>query len=1075
MSIASFAIKRPVLIVSVMIIVLLSGYVSLRSLGVDMYPDVEFPFVVVTTIYPGAGPEEIEEQISKPLEEEIATIAGIKTVFSRSTEGFSIVWAEFSLSTDPKYAESQVKDKVDRVKNDFPDGTEQPYVERWDMSRDPIITLALSSDMSDVELYDYAKETIKPMLEQVADVGTVNISGGTRREILIELDREKLDEYKIPAILAAERVRMNGMNIPVGKVDKGSSETVFKTVSKFRSLDQIRKSLIFFSGDAQNSITLDTLGEVKDTAETQKTKAMLYDSKTKKGEKCIILSVYKQSGTNTVKVADGIIKKVKQINEMNAKENRAAISVIHDSSHYIRVSVADVAFSIIIGIILAVIVVYLFLGNVRSTIITGVALPNSLLGGFILMMVMGFTVNIMTLLALSLTVGLLVDDAIVVRENIFRKIEEGLPPALASKRGTEEVMMAVIATTITIIAVFFPIAFMSGIVGRFFKEFGLSVVFIMLISLCDALTVAPMLSAYISGKRHARQNFIVASFDRFQLWLERGYTSIANFAVDNPGKVILVAVIFFAVSIVSVGSLKKGFIPPVDGDEFKITFELPADTSLNGSWEFTQNIQKELAKYPEIKLFTAVAGTNENESNIIEMSVSLTEKKQRKLSNTEVKKRIREMLNMKYANAHPIMEEYSIGGDGGKAVGVRISGDDLGEMEEYSKKLLAAMKSLDSLTDVSSNYKSGKPEFQIKFNQEKMHLYGITPGSAGSELRTQVEGADVGKFYDGGFEYNVKLRLKESDRNLESAYDKIKIPNIDGRLMPLSEIADKSSAVSPASIQRENRKRIITVSANVAPGSALGTSVDDVKKLLATTLKPPAGIATEMGGENDEMEELVSNIIIAMALAIVFIYLVLASLYGSFVTPLTILVAIPFALSGAFVSLLITGKAMDLFSMIGFVMLMGLVTKNSILLVDFALNGIKQGMTRKEAIINAGQKRLRPILMTTFAMLAGTLPVALGIGEEAGGRAGMGVAIMGGVIVSTLLTLIMVPAVFEFIDKVHAFIEKKFAIEFPKEFFVEGDAPAEAIAALDADSVKEEIAHSDPPAAVTKKVARKRK
>lgn len=1037
MSISSFSIKQPILITSIVILVIIGGMISIGRLGVDMFPEVDLPFIAVSTVYQGAGPEEIEEQVSKKIESEISTIAGLKTVSSVNSEGFSQVWGEFTLDSDVKYCEQQVRDKVAKIRSELPAGIEEPKIERWDMSKDPIITVALTGDIRDAALYDLADEKIKPMLEKIADVGAVKISGGTRREIQVELDRNRLNEFKIPASYVVERLKESGLNIPAGKHDRGSEEKTVRTVGRFKSIEEIENSVLAFSGDLDNGVLLKSLGTVRDGVEDRTTLAYIYDRdanhspgimRDASATQAIFLGVYKQSGTNTVKVVDDVYKNINTINErIRSSPGNLKLVPVHDSANYIRVSVDDVKVSIILAIILAVIIVYLFLGNARSTLITGIAIPNSLLGGFVLMYFMGFTINTMTLLALSLAIGLLVDDAIVVRENIFRKIEEGLPPDKAADIGTREVMMAVVATTLTIIAVFFPIAFLQGIVGRFFKQFGFTVVFIMLVSLFDALTVAPFLSAYFTGKRNPKLRFVPGYFEKFQSVLDRLYSRVMKISLKRPGITIIATVLIFLGSLASLAFVDQTFIPAPDDREFKISIDLPSGTSLEGTREAVHEIEKILTGMSEIERYGILIGDAEGDSSCATFYITLLPERNRKLSNSQVKQNLRRILLKDYESYKPVVAEYSITGEP-YPFAINIEGENLDEMEKYSRTLIAELKRFPELTDVQTAFEINKPEYQIALDQKKMARVGITPGMAGMELRYQIAGEKVGKFYDSGYEYDVRVRLKKDQRDIKAGYFSTGIPNVNGMMVPLSAIASLSEKKTPSRIVRENRSRIIQITANVAPGYALSSAVEKYSQLVRNSKKVPDGMSARLIGDNDNMEDMTSSIITAMILSGVFIYLVLASLYKSFITPFTIIVAIFPGLSGAFFALAITGKTLDIFSMIGLVMLMGLVTKNSILLVDYAMKYVQEGMDRKEAIYKAGMHRLRPILMTTFAMLAGTMPVALGIGEAAKGRMSMGIAIIGGILLSTFLTLVVVPAIYSYIDRFRSFVETPFSL-----------------------------------------------
>ena len=1056
MSIATFSIKQPIVIISIVILILICGLLGIDRLGVDMYPDVDLPFIVVTTTYPGAGPEEIEEQISKKIEDEISCISGLKTVQSNNLEGISIIFSEFDFGSDIEFCEQQIRDKISKIRNDLPNDIDEPTVARWDIAKDPVVIIALTADLPDVDLYDLANEKIKPMIEQVPDVGSVVISGGTRREIQVELDRDKLNEYRIPASSVVDKLSQNGINVPAGRDEKGHEEKTVRSVGRYQNISEIENSVIFFSGDPNNSITVKSLGSVRDGAEDRTTLGYIFNSRDNKTDvgkithgslieisdgneqaveqtdnfsrPALFISAYKQSGTNTVKVVDNVFGRLEKISTLiKDYPGKPQLVPIHDSAKFIRVNIEDVEISIVTGILLAMIIVYLFLGNIRSTFITGIAIPISLLGGFVLMYIMGFSINIMTLLALSLSVGLLIDDAIVVRENIFRKIEENMVPDKAAEMGTKEVMMAVIATTVTIIAVFFPIAFMQGHVGRFFKQFALTIVFVLIVSLFDSLTVAPMLSAYFSEKRGKRPAFLPFYFEKFQRFLERVYVSVMNVALAHPGRIVLTASIMFILSLGSVAFIKTTFMQPPDDKEFKLSIELPSGTSLDGTREAAGKIEQVLRNISGIEKYAFIVGNSDKESNVAEFYITLVPERDRDFSNAEIKQHLRSVLIRDYISYKPVISEYTIGDP--YPFAVNIEGNNLDEMEKYSRDLITKLKEFPELTDVQTAFETGKPEYQVVLDKDMMANLGINSGMAGNELRYHIAGETVGKLYDRGYEYDIRVRLKKDQRDIRKGYESTRIPNINGMMVPLSIISKLTERHIPSQIIRENRKRIIQITANIATGQALGPAMERLDSIVKNELKVPDGMSVRLTGDAENVEELMSDITMAIILSLIIIYLILSSLYGSFITPFTILIAILPALTGAFIALAVTGQTLDMYSMIGIVMLMGIVTKNSILLVDYAVKYVREGMERKEAIFNAGKLRLRPILMTSFAMLAGTTPVALGIGEAAKGRMSMGIAIIGGIIFSTLLTLVVVPAIYSYVDTFRNYAEKPFSLE----------------------------------------------
>jgi len=1053
MNIAKLSIKRPIFMACIVILLMVVGFISFKRLGVDIFPPIDFPVVTVMTVYSGTSPEEIEKLITKPLEEQVSTIAGIKRLSSRNLEGISIIIAEFSFETDIKFAIQNVREKVALTRNSLPDDLESdPVVRQFDFTDVPVITFAYVSDLPPAKMYDIANEQIKPIFEQVEGVGEVRISGGTKREIRVELDRGKLNEYQISLLTVANRLENSGVNVPVGRYEENSRMTIFRTIGEFKSLDQLRNTVVQFSGDSNNPTTLNRIGEVRDGTVDATTKAYLYYPVAEKDTKgagdnkkdrnknkdikretrtCLILDVFKQSGANTVNVADGILKRIDVANNIVTKSEKSArLIFVYDMAKYIRNNIDDVKETMLIGILLSVFVVYLFLGNIRSTIITGVAIPNSILGAFILMYFMGFTVNMMSLLALSLTVGLLVDDAIVVRENIFRKIEHGMKPMEAAEKGTMEVALAVIATSLTIIAVFLPIGFLEGILGRFFKQFGLTVVFAMVISLFDALTIAPLLSAYFAGTRGKATNFIVTAFDRFQGWLERKYRVIIGFSIDHPVIIIALTTVVLFSSLVACGQIKKTFQPEPDEGEYNLNIEVDPGSSLEGTEIVAKKIAERLKTIPELNFMTIQIGTGQAGYNKASFGIFMVPAKERKRTTAELKEVIREMMK-EFSYAKPSVDNYTRVGGGGtmKPYVLVIKGEDLQQLDRYATGLVEKLKTIKDLTEIKTSFEEGVPELQVTMDERKMLMAGVNNKTAGVELRYQIEGAVAGKFREKGLEYDIRVRLKPDQRDLRSGFSETRVPNMQNRQIPLNAIATAKSGTGPSMILRQDRARVVQISANLSKGGAIGTAMDRTKEILEKELPIPDGMSYSYIGQADSFKDMIQNIIVALVLSITFIYLVLSSLYESFITPFTILVALPPALSGAVFALLLTGKMMDMFSMIGIIMLLGLVTKNSILMVDFALKGVREGMSRKDAITQAGIVRLRPILMTTFAMLAGTLPVAIGAGEAAKYRTGMGVAIMGGLMVSTVITLIVVPAVFEYIDIFREKFESKFRPE----------------------------------------------
>jgi HAE1 family hydrophobic/amphiphilic exporter-1 len=1020
MSLADLSIRRPTFITCIVLLMLAVGFLCMERLGVDLFPNVTFPVVMVQTPYPGAGPSEVETLVSKPLEEEISTVSGIKRLSSTNQEGVSVVVAEFTLETDVKYAEQQIRDRVSSAKSKLPDDIEEPVIRRIDPADQPILVLALKADLSDGQLYDLADQVIKPKLEQVNQVGLVEILGGRKREIQVQLDRRKLKEYELSATQVASRLQSAGENIPAGKVDQAGKETVFRTMGEFTSLADIQSTVVnFFGNDVPTTIA--DLGKVKDTLEDEKSRTYL------NGDKSLFIYAFRQSGANTIAVVDGLKSKIDQINkQLKSDPSHPEIRIVRDGSMWIHANVDDVKESILFGVGLAVLVVFLFLANGRSTIITGLALPNSLIGAFILMTLAGFTINVMTLLALSLSVGLLIDDAIVVRENIFRHIEMGKDSKTAAREGTAEVRLAVIATTLTVIAVFGPVGFLKGVVGQFFREFGLTICFAMAISLFDALTIAPMLSAYFAGASHEIKTTglygltvgrALQGFDRFQGWLENRYERLIRFTLRKPKTVLSISFLVFLGSCSTMKYVPKTFLPAQDAGEFSVGLDLPPGTSLQKMSEVAEQVDQVIRKNPEVEITALTIGDRDGSSNVAEEYVHLVPSKDRKINTIQMKDRIREQL-ARFASANPKVKDFDPVGAGMRPFNLNLVGADQKQLEAFSNQVLAWLRKDKRLKDVDINYRPGKPEFQVALDKSRAQSLGVSSAIVGSELRAQIEGVTPAKFRQNGYEYDVRVRLEDEQRDLKQGFDKTYVPNINMTLVRLPDIAKGIQAEGPAKITRMDRGRYIQVNADITPGAGMGDVMADIEKNFASgELKLPPGIHYSFVGQAEDFKELGENMALAMGFGVLFIFLVLASLYESFVTPFTIMLALPLAICGCFVALAISGQSLNIFSWIGAIMLLGVATKNSILLVDYANQLMQQGLSRADALIRAGRTRLRPILMTTMALIAGTLPVALGLNEASRQRTSMGVAIIGGLISSTLLTLIVVPAAFGYIDR----------------------------------------------------------
>lgn len=1034
MSLPKISISRPIFMTCVTIAILVVGWASFKSMSVDLFPDVSVPVITVQTVYRGSGPAEIETLVSRPIEESVSTISGIKRLTSKSLEGVSQVIVEFNSSVDVKYAEQQVRDKVNIAKNKLPAEADDSIIRKFDPADTPILTLSVSAEnLGDAKLFDIADQYIKPRLEQVSNVGAIEIFGGREREIHVLLDRRRLQAREISVGQVAGQVGASGENIPSGKVEQDGKELVFRGLGEFQSVSEISDTLVNLYGNEVPTRVAD-LGKVVDTLEDEKSRAFL------NGKKALFLQVYRQAGSNTVKVADDVIKQLeKMAPDMAKMEGAPKAQVVTNASIKIKNNLYDVYETIIIGIILTVLTVFFFLGSARSTLITALSLPVSLIGAFLIMKLAGFSINIVSMLALTLAVGLLIDDAIVVIENIYRRMELGEDSLIAAEKGTTEIQMAVMAITLVVIAVFVPVGTMSGTIGQFLKQFGMTVVFSMAISWFVAMTLIPMLTAYFGGSGHASHNVstsggfydktlgrMVRGFDRFQTWLENVYEKLLRVTLRYPLTTIVMTLVVFALTIVSVTKVPKGFITDDDSGEFSVTLEMEPGTSIDGMNRVSEQVDQVLRKNPEVNYTTMIVGSQYGESNKASFYVRMKDGPDRgPLTTEQFRDKIREQL-VPFASANPKVKKYDVtGGGAGQPLMLNLVSADPKALEEAGQRIYEKLKVDPRLKDVDTNYRSGKPEMQVHVKPGAAKQYGINTKTMGTELRAQVEGFTPAKFREAGREYDIRVRLLPEQRNLEQSFNQVYVPNVNRKLVKLSDVAEGKLTVGPASIERQDRGRFIQITAALAPGAGLGEVVDElVKSMTVGESALPTSVRYSFAGDAESMAELVTSTVLALAFAVLFIYLILASLYESFITPITIMIALPLALSGAFFALFVMNETLTLFAVFGFFMLIGVAGKNGILLVDYTNQMMAEGRTRAEALVVAGKTRLRPILMTSFALIAGTLPVAIGLNEASKSRTAMGVAIIGGMISSTILTLIVVPAVFTYVDRFRVWANK---------------------------------------------------
>ncbi|MFT6106252.1 MAG: HAE1 family hydrophobic/amphiphilic exporter-1 [Rickettsiales bacterium] len=1032
MNLPTFSIKRPAFITSIIALIITIGVISFGKMSVNMFPNIDIPVIFIATGYSGAGPKEVETAITKPLEGEISTISGIKKLTSKSLQDTSQIIITFNQGTDMKYAEQKVRDKINQTKPRLPDDISEPIIRKIDPSDQPILTVAIDADLSEAELFDLADNYIRPRFEQVPNVGLVEIIGSRKREIQILLDQEILKKRNIPYSQIRKSIESSGENVPIGKNDAADREIIFSSNSEFNDLDKIKNTLVnFYSNELPTKIT--NLGIVVDGLEDETTRAFI------DGKKALFLDIYRQSGSNIIAVAEDVKSQISKMEkDFSIMDSKPKIQIVKDGSYYIEKNVFDVYETIIVAVILTIIVVFFFLANGRATLITSISLPIAMISSFILMYLANFSINVVSLLAMSIAVGLLVDDAIVVVENIYRKIESGSSAKEAAIEGTNEILMAVVAITLVVVSVFTPISFMSGIVGQYLKEFGLTIAFSIMVSLFVAITIIPVLCAYLANKnkgektsannnvKYLKKNKILEKFNNFQDWLERKYEKILIFSINNPLKIIITTLLIFALSIFTFKYVPKNFIDASDNGEIVINVNLDPDSNIERTNNALQGIDKILRKSDDVVLTAMSVGTKSGKSNRGGIYVKL--KKDRSMTTDLFKQKTRDQIK-DFSYANPIVTDYNPSGGGSRAQPFSISlvSSNPEILNKYVGNLVEKLKSDPRLKDVDTSNEATRDELKIVLKENAAKLYGINDKMMGDELRGYIEGYVVGKLRQDGYEYDIRLRLNKEQRNLKANFDNFYISNINNRLIKLSDIAFLQETKEPAQIDRENRGRFIQINASLAPDVGLGDVIKEVEEIFRSDskLKLPSEVRYSFSGDSENLQEMLSSMGFALFLSVLFIYLILASLYESFVTPFTILLALPFALCGVGFGLFLTGESINIFTILGVFLLIAVACKNSILLIDFTNQMMEQGKTRSDALVQAGKIRLRPILMTSVSLIAGTLPVAIGLSEVAKPRTGMGVAIISGLISSTILTLIVVPAVFSYIDRFRVWSKEK--------------------------------------------------
>jgi HAE1 family hydrophobic/amphiphilic exporter-1 len=1046
------SLRNPVFATMVMLALMVMGIFSFQRLKVDQFPNIDFPVVVVTTEYPGASPEIVESEITKKVEEAVNAISGVNALSSRSYEGQSVVIIEFQLDVQGRKAADDVREKIAILQPSFRTEVKEPRVLRFDPASRSIWSLAVIPDdakgpaPSAVELTTWAEQTLKKRLENVRGVGSVTLVGGSRRAINIDLDPAAMEAMGITGEQVSAAVRNENQDLPVGTLKGGAQDRVVQVLSRVKHPQDFGAIIVARRGGS--AVRLDQVARISDATEEVASLA-LYN-----GQRTLLLAVQKAQDENTIAVTDGLKAAVTALSAELPPGVRLA--QIADSSRPIRVSVDNVRRTLIEGALLTILIVFLFLNSWRSTVITGLTLPIALIGTFFFMNLFGFTINMITLMALTLSVGLLIDDAIVVRENIVRHVQMGKTPYNAAMDGTREIGLAVLATTLSIVAVFLPIGFMGGIIGKFFHEFGITMVAAVLISMFVSFTLDPMLSSIWHDPEIEKHGLNAAPvtlydktigrvtgwFDRVQDELTDTYQSALRWSLKHKLITLVLAFSTFVGSLFLVPILGSEFVPKADFSETFLDFHTPAGSSLQATETKTREVEAVLRQFPQVQYTLSTINTGNAQGTMYaSVYVRLVDRKERTLSVDAMSAQLRERLRSVagITVTHAGLRD-SVGGQ--KQVEFSIQGDDLAELAHLSQDVLERIRPIVGLVDLDSSLKANKPTVDVVLQRDLASDAGLTAASVAGALRTLVAGQTVGNWRaQDGESYNVNVRLAPAQR--ARPQDLMRLPFIVGtapdgtaRVVRLAQVAEVVEGTGPNQINRRNLNREVAINANVY-GRSAGEVSGEIRQVLEGVRFPP-GYRYEFGGSTKSMQESFSYAISALVLAIIFIYMILASQFQSFLQPLALMSSLPLTLIGVVLALMMFGSTMSMFSVIGIVLLMGLVTKNAILLVDFAIrarNGIdgQAPLEREAALLLAAKVRLRPILMTTLAMVFGMVPLAFALTEGSEQRAPMGQAVIGGVITSSVLTLVVVPVMYCYMDDLAQWVRRLMGFSPAKE------------------------------------------
>ncbi len=1039
---AEICVKRPVFTVVLVLLMAVFGFFAYNSLGVDRFPKVDFPVITVTTVLAGASPEEVETEITDKVEEAVNTVSGIDELRSSSFEGMSQVYVSFVLEKNVDIASQEVRDKVQGILADLPKGIEQPRVEKFGTDVEPVMTIALSGNFPIRDITEYGDKVLRRGLEPVSGVGQVRLIGGQKRRINVELDPSKLRSYGLTVADVARALRAQNLQVPGGTLKQGEREFTLRTLGRVESLNDL--GLISVSNKGGHIITVNDVGNVVDGTEEAVSMAQVNDTP------AVLLQILKQSGTNTVQVVHNLKERLEELKPTFPQGY--TVRIVRDQSVYIEDATATVKEHLVLGAILAALVIFFFLANWRTTLIAGLAIPTSIIATFAVMKMFGFTMNMITLLALTLCVGIVIDDAIVVLENIFRYIEEkNYKPFDAALAATKEIGLAVLAITLSLVAVFLPIAVMSGIVGRFMSSFGVTMSAAILLSMLISFTLTPMLASRWLKRpfakngndngngngdqpleEHSMQDFEnehahSASKGRgFYHWIEVVYLALLRFSLKYRFVVVLLAI----AAILSMGftfpRVRKNFLPEDDESQFQLNVRAPEGTSLEATQLVLQRIARDLRKMNGVEFTITSAGDDQQQQmpNVGSIFVSLMDVRKRAFTQFQAMDFVRKEILPKYAPEKlrisvTQVAAFSGGGMANAAIQYLVAGPDMNKLADYSGQLADKLRQIPGAVDVDSSLVIGKPEYGIRMDRAKAADLGVSVEDLAMTLRLLVAGDKVSDYAQKSFGkselYDVYVRAQSNRRTFVDQLMTVPVPSSKLGTVALADLVHVDEGLGPSKIDRLNRRRQVSVTANLAPGASQQAIMDALDKAVKELHMDPE-YSTALTGQSKEMAKLGKAFMVTLILALVFVYLVIAAQFESWIHPVTILLALPLTLPFALFSLLLAGESLNIFSMLGVMVLFAVVKKNSILQINHTIQLREQGLSRYDAIIAANLDRLRPILMTTVAFVAGMIPLLLSNGTGAATNRTISSLVIGGQTMSLLLTLLATPVAYSLFD-----------------------------------------------------------